>query len=179
VLGLECGDDRRCAGDYHDYHIPNLVNTSARFTCIRVVFSASSGCGLLGSGGMMCWGIPGGFDGSSSQFTSVPTTINMQPSPVDIVDNWDFNDFVLAYPYTFDRSAIVRMPFDRSSRGLLPPQGLLSNLTLAHGAGFVCGTAALGGATLCLSPQLLFQSVDIEPAGGFLHRPPVVGVPFP
>jgi hypothetical protein len=158
---------------------PTLVDTPARFSSIRVLAVPDASCGFLNSGGMMCWGFLSPFGGQPA--TAVPMAINLPPAPIDIVENVNFNNFGDPVAYVLDRNASLRpvVPVFGSGYGVLPPQGLLKNLILAHGAGFICGTAALGGATLCLSNRFVFQGVDDVPAGGFLVRPPVVGVPFP
>jgi hypothetical protein len=96
---------------------------------------------------------------------------------VDLVENYDVNDAVDGGTgvFMFDRGASLRLVFPGRAL-LLPGQGLLQNVMLAHGAGYICGLASSGNATLCLGEN--FRHGDVEPAGGFLIRPAAVGVPF-
>ena len=160
--------------------MPSLVNTPARFVSIRATYLAGTSCGFLAAGGMMCWGYLGEFGGPAAATSAVPMSINLQPAPIDLVENVNFNNFGDPQTFVLDRSLTLHTAGFRTLPGsTLPPQGLIRNVTLAHGAGFICGTAALGNATLCPSNRFVYQFVDVIPAGGFIQRPPVAGVPFP
>jgi hypothetical protein len=154
---------------------PTSLAAPASFSSVRVLPFAGLTCGFVGAPPPMCWGdLAALAPGASSAAT--PTALAIQPSPADLMENYDVNDGVDggAGVFMLDRGGSLRRIFP--GRALVPGSGLLQDVMLAHGAGYICGLGSSGNATLCLSESFRFG--DLEPSGGYLIRPAVVGVPF-
>ena len=187
VCGVSTAGQAWCWGDNHEQRAggpasatqlptPAPLAAPASFSSVRVLFDAGLTCGFVGTPPPMCWGdlavlVPG------ASSTATPTALAIQPSPADLVENYDVNDAVDGGTgfFMLDRGASLRRIFP--GRALVPGSGLLQNVMLAHGAGYICGLRISGNATVCLPESFRFG--DVEPSGGYLIRPAVVGVPFP
>jgi hypothetical protein len=208
VCGVTAAGDAWCWGNNGHFQAgsatggarllsPEAVSTALRFTKIRTLSWADATCGFVTSGGLYCWGFIAGIlfgpaQGILGQLpdTADPVTVTSNPAVIDLAESYDYN---VGYPWAlaFDRDAGIHYLYPGPSqtgngtgyslRFWLPipasPAHVLSNMLVVHGAGFLCGPATFGAASLCES--LARIGSDVEPAGGFLSRPAVVGVPFP
>jgi len=187
VCGVSTAGQAWCWGDNHEQRAggpasatqlptPAPLAAPASFSSVRVM-SGLIGltCGFVGAPTPMCWGDLAALVPGASR-TATPTALAIQPGPADLVENYDVNDAVDGGTgvFNFDRSASLQRILP--GHAMVPGSGLLQNVILAHGAGYICGLGNTGNATLCLSESSRFG--DAEPAGGYLVRPGVVGVPF-
>jgi hypothetical protein len=191
VCGVTAAGEAWCWGNNNDLQAgvpaipgtnagtPLPVNTPLRFTKVRTLGVVT--CGFVVAGGLSCWGFLEDF-GLQIVSTAVPTALSSSPLAVDIIAVFD--RFRGPYDVLFDQRGgldIVGLGFAAGNQLSLTASGsatgLLSNIQLVHGGGYTCGTAALGGATLC--PSLRQWPLGDYVPIGFFWRPAVVGVPLP
>lgn len=161
---------------------PVAISTALQFIRVRSISTVEASCGFVSGGGMYCWGATG----PAFARNAIPTIAAASPPAIDIMETED-HLFGQLRTYVFDQHAGLDLAsftggvpigggtaVTLSSIGL--PFALLQSISLAHGQGYVCGTATFGTGTLC--PSEPGYHTDFVPAGFFL-RPAVVGVPFP
>ena len=191
VCGLTAAGEAWCWGDNISLEAgapagtntatPVAINTALRFASIRSIGSLGVSCGFALGGGMYCWGdVSIYLTTNVSQLTAAPVAIPLNPHGVDVFEGGGF-DMVFDQRAGIDWGGDPNQALPCDCGGVSFPQrfpltGLLSDIRLAHGYRYSCGTAALGGATLCVSVNGLFYlTLESHQFGS----PAVVGVPFP
>lgn len=174
-----------------DVTTPLPVSTPLRFSKIRIDAFQEASCGFVAGAGMYCWGatqLLGAAAGAGAS-TSTPTAISTASQPVDMMVSAGahiiFNsNSTFAYSGALDGALQGAEAFGPHLfvSSLAP---VLQDVQIIHGYRYVCGTAILGGATLCPSTEGIMDGNSVSlhgwPAFGPSEQrmPPVVGVPFP
>jgi regulator of chromosome condensation (RCC1) repeat-containing protein len=158
--------------------VPTQLNSSVQFSKVVVNDWSSVTCAIALAGGLYCWG---GYPQMSFQAPSDPGATSATPVYMHgsdgVIDLFQSSGvgFVMGRStgmwYTGD---LLGAGLDLSvARHLIPAtiRNLLSDVRITHGQQLICGTAILGGATLCPTLTGMVQGRGAVPA--------VVGVPFP
>jgi Regulator of Chromosome Condensation (RCC1) repeat protein len=161
--------------------VPAQVNSALHFSKVKIDEYLEASCGFVDNGGMYCWGNTQelGSETSAAPPTQTPIAIATASQPLDMVVSSGIH-------FQFNRNASIQWSGFAGFRGAVEGGSggathlirssiinLLRDVQIAHGYRYICGTAALGEATLCPSTVGL-----IDGRAGF-SMPMVVGVPFP
>jgi hypothetical protein len=157
--------------------LPTQLNTTIQFSKVIVNDWSDATCAIATQTGLYCWGHYQlmGFHRTSTPFATSATPVYIDGGD-DVIDLFQSSGVGIAMGrgaemwYSGDLLAIG---IDGAATNFVPAtiRNLLSDVRVVHGEQLVCGTAILGGATLCPTLNGL--------VGGRIHVPAVVGVPFP